>query len=219
VLFLVDYENVSKAGMKGSSFLDERDQIVIFYSEARKNAERRILEDITSSGCVFEVCKLCRTGKNALDFYIASRLGEMIGNGYEGISVIVSSDNGFLAVCDYWMKKALRKRKVFLAPTIEDGIVCGSENDARTKELKRLRENLSIGSYYSAYEERMRIKGILNRLFEGTAFAAMTADIQNLIEDRKKPPKVIYLNSLKMFGRKNGLEIYHRIRTCEELRA
>ena len=163
MLFLVDYENVSKAGMKGSSFLDERDQIVIFYSEARKNAERRILEDITSSGCVFEVCKLCRTGKNALDFYIASRLGEMIGNGYEGISVIVSSDNGFLAVCDYWMKKALRKRKVFLAPTIEDGIVCGSENDARTKELKRLRENLSIGSYYSAYEERMRIKGILNR--------------------------------------------------------
>ena len=93
MLFLVDYENVSKAGMKGSSFLDERDQIVIFYSEARKNAERRILEDITSSGCVFEVCKLCRTGKNALDFYIASRLGEMIGNGYEGISVIVSSDN------------------------------------------------------------------------------------------------------------------------------
>lgn len=42
-----------------------------------------MLEDITSSGCVFEVCKLYQTGKNAIDFYIASRHGELDENDYE----------------------------------------------------------------------------------------------------------------------------------------
>ena len=164
MLFLVDYENVSKAGMKGSSFLDERDQIVIFYSEARKNAERRILEDITSSGCVFEVCKLCRTGKNALDFYIVSRLGELIGGGFSGISVIVSNDKGFQAVRDYWGKRAGKKMNVFLSSCIEDGIVTGNENNERTRKLKQQRECVSIGGYHCSYTEKLRIKTILQNL-------------------------------------------------------
>lgn len=219
MLFLVDYENVSKAGMRGCDYLEQQDHMIIFYSEARKNAERRILEDIESSGCAFEICKLCKTGKNALDFYIASRLGELIGNGYEGISVIVSNDGGFQAVRDYWMKKAVHKRRVFLSACIEDGIVCGNEDNERTKELKRLRENLAIGSFYSGYEERMRIKEVLKKLFEGTQYESVTDEIQDLVEGRGKTPKIIYLNSLKLFGRKNGLEIYHKIKACEELQA
>ena len=94
MLFLIDYENVGRAGMRGSEFLNPQDHVIVFYSEVQKNAERRSLENIVSSGCVFEICKLYRTGKNALDFYIVSRLGQLIGGGYEGISVIVSQDCG-----------------------------------------------------------------------------------------------------------------------------
>ena len=79
MLFLIDYENVGRAGMRGCEYLDVQDHVVLFYSEGKKNAERRSLDQITSSGCVFEICKLYRMGKNALDFYIASKLGEMIG--------------------------------------------------------------------------------------------------------------------------------------------
>ena len=146
-----------------------------------------------------------------------SRLGELIGSGYDGISIIVSNDHGFQAVRDYWEKRADCKRMVYLSASIEDGIVSGNENNDRTKELRRLRESLGIEGYYSAYTERMRIRTVLEKLFAGTAYETMTDEIQNLIEGSGKTSKVIYLNSLHLFGRKNGLEIYHKIKACEEL--
>ena len=217
MLFLIDYENVGNAGMKGYGYLDMQDHVVVFYSEAKKNMERRILEEITSSKCIFETCKLCRTGKNALDFYITSRLGELIGGGYEGVAVIVSNDNGFQAVRDYWGSRTPKKRRVLLSPCLEDGIISGNENNERTKELRKMRESLAIGKYYAAYRERMRMRDVLQKLFEGTQYEDRTEEIQNLVEDREKTSKVTYLSSLHLFGRKNGLEIYNKIKSCEEL--
>lgn len=218
MLFLIDYENVGNVGMKGHEYLDEGDYVVLFYSEAKKNMERRVLENITASGCRFEVYKLCKTGKNALDFYIASRLGELVGGGYEGTSVIVSNDAGFQAVRDYWWSRAPHRRRVLLSPCLEAGIVSGNENNQRTRELRQKRESLSIGKYYEAYWERMRIKAVLKKLFEGTPYEGMTEKIQNILEKKGNTAKITYLTSLHLFGREDGLEIYHKIKSCRELR-
>ena len=217
MLFLVDYENVGKDGLRGCEYLDGQDHMIVFYSDNRKNAERRSLDHISTSGCRFEVCKLCKTGKNALDFYIASRLGELIGGGYEGRSVIVSNDSGFGAVRDYWAKRSARRRMICLAANIEDGIVGGNEDNERTKYLRRQREMLSIGGYYSAYAEKMRIRAVLEKLFAGTEYEARMEEIQNLIEGKEKTSKIIYLSSLHLFGRKQGLEIYNKMKACDEL--
>lgn len=217
MLFLIDYENVGNAGMKGCEYLDGQDHIIIFYSEARKSMEQGLLESIAASGCVFEVCKLCKIGKNALDFYIASRLGELVGKGYEGGIAVVSNDNGFHAIRDYWEKRAVHRRKILVSPCIEDAIVCGSEKNERTDTLRRLKEKVSIGGYYSAYMEKKRVRKVLDSLFAGTEYEDRIAEIQEMIEGREKNAKIIYLNSLRMFGRKSGLEIYHRIRTSDEL--
>jgi len=217
MLFLVDYENVGNAGMKGCDYLDTQDQVIVFYSEAKKYMEQRILENITASGCVFDICKLCKSGKNALDFYISSRLGELIGSGYKGVAVVVSNDGGFQAVRDYWEKKAVHKRKILLSSCIEDGIVSGNENNERTKELRYLREKTAIGDYYSAYAERMRIKQVLQNLFAETEYENRIDEIQNMIEGKEQNAKVIYLNSLHLFGRKDGLEIYNKIKASDEL--
>lgn len=211
MLFLIDFENVGNAGMKGCDYLDARDHVIVFYSEARKHMEQRILDEITSSGCVFDICKLCKAGKNALDFYIASRLGELIGEGYEGAIVIVSNDSGFQAVREYWEKKALYKRKILITSCIEDGIVSGNENDERAKMLRHLREKISIGGYHFAYTEKMRVKSVLEKLFKGTEYEGRIEEIQNMIAG--KSPKLIYLSSLHMFGKKSGLEIYNRIKS------
>lgn len=217
MLFLVDYENVGNTGMRGYHYLDTTDHIVVFYSEAKKHMERRTLDDITGSGCIFEICKLIKSGKNALDFYIVCRLGELFGEGYDGIAVIVSNDNGFQAVRDYWEKRSERKRRVVLASCVEDGIVSGGENNERTKELRRLRENLAIGGYYSAYTERVRISAVLKKLFEGTEYAEMTEEIHALLEGKKKTSRAIYLGCLHSFGRTKGLAIYNRVKECKEL--
>ena len=49
--------------------------------------------------------------------------------------------------------------------------------------------------------------------------AGMSSKIEQLIDEimllveGKKEHKVLYLNSLKHFGRKNGLEIYNRVKS------
>ena len=217
MLFLIDYENVGNAGMKGSDYLNAQDHVIVFYSEARTHMEQRALENITASGCIFEICKLCKTGKNALDFYIASRLGELVSEGYEGIAVVVSNDSGFQAVRDYWEQRAIHKRRIVLSACIEDGIASGNEDNERTVELRRLREKLAIGSYYSNYAERMRTKAVLSKLFEGTPYENRIEEIQNMLEGKEKNSKVIYLSSLRSFGRKGGLEIYHKIKASDVL--
>lgn len=217
MLFLIDYENVGNAGMKGCNSLNAQDHVIVFYSEARKHMERWALESITASGCAFEICKLYKTGKNALDFYIVSRLGELLGEGYEGIASVISNDNGFQAVRDYWEKRADHKRKIILAACIEDGIVSGNENNERTQQLRRLWEKVAIGGYYSSYLEKERIHAALRKMFEGTQYENKIEEIQNMLEGKEKNSKVIYLSSLHLFGRKGGLEIYNKIKMSDEL--
>ncbi|MBD5491352.1 MAG: hypothetical protein HDR16_04340 [Lachnospiraceae bacterium] len=217
MLFLIDYENVGNAGMKGCHYLNASDHIIIFYSETRKNMERRFLEDITNSECAFEICKLCKNGKNALDFYIASKLGEMFGVGYDGAAVIVSRDTGFEAVRDYWEKRAVHKRRILLSNCVEDGIVSSNENSDRIRELRKLRENLTIGGFFADYTEKMRIKAVIKSLFEGTEYEGMTEKIQKLMEEKEKTPKILYLNCLHFFGKDSGLAIYNKMKACEKL--
>ena len=217
MLFLVDYENVGNAGMKGCHYLNTSDYIIIFYSETRKNMERRFLEDIANSGCTFETCKLCKIGKNALDFYITSKLGEIFGGGFEETSVIVSRDAGFQAVRDYWDKRSIHRRRVLLASCVEDGIVSSNENSERTRELKQLRENLTIVGFFADYTEKLRIREVIKNLFEGTEYEEMTEEIQKIMEEKEKTPKNIYLNCLHFFGKDNGLAIYNKMKACEKL--
>lgn len=217
MLFLIDYENVGNIGMKGCDYLGAEDRLIVFYSEAKKHMEKRTLENITASGCIFEICKLCKTGKNALDFYIASKLGEVFGEGYDGIAVVISNDNGFQAVRDYWEKRATHKRRIILSSCIEDGIVSGNENSERMRHLRELREKLSISGYYSAYAERKRLKSVLQELFEGTRYEKEIEKIQTMLEGKEKNSKVVYLSSLHLFGKKEGLEIYHKIKESNRL--
>ena len=212
MLFLVDYENVGNAGMKGSSYLNAKDHIIVFYSETKKNMERRTLEIITASECIFEICKLCKTGKNALDFYIASRIGEVYGQGFEGTIAIVSNDKGFRAVQDYWRSCVPVPRKIILRPDIEQSIVSANENSERRMTIQKKLKEINLETEYRKYEEKIRMRRELESTFEGTGHEQLIDEIMLLVEG-KKEHKVLYLNSLKHFGRKNGLEIYNKVKS------
>ena len=58
---------------------------------------------------------------------------------------------------------------------------------------------------------------MLEELFAGTEYEPMLQEIQNLIEGKEKAARMIYLNSLHLSGRKNGLAIYQKLKTCGEL--
>lgn len=209
--FLIDFENVRSNGLRGADFLEPNDYVTLFFSSAAHSCEKRYLEEIEQSGCAFDTCKLVKTGKNGLDFYIATRVGEFYGNGHNDRVAIISKDQGFHAVRDYWDVRLPSNKKMILSPSIERSLIASNDNSERVKRLKNKLNGVDIDIFRAKYEERKRLQEVLKQIFEATVFADKLGEIQELLEtgDNKK---IIYLSSLHRFGRKQGLEIYDRLK-------
>lgn len=216
--FLIDYENVRNLGMRGTEFLLPSDCVIIFYSDASPVIEQRHLNNIQLAGCGFETCKLLKKRKNGLDFYIASKAGALFGAERCQNLVIVSQDGGFQAVRDYWQERSGTKHRVALSESIEHGIIAVNENSNRANLIRSYRKTVDIGQFSAAYQEKQRIQQVLLTAFEGTEFSDRLQDIQDILRDGASP-KVIYLDSLRRFGRKGGQEIYRILKNCKGLQS
>ena len=135
--FMVDLENTGSRGLQGVEYLESDDRITIFYSQSCLKIERGKLQQIAEAGSKLSICRLQNVGKNALDFYIASRIGEVYGKGYEGLTAIVSNDKGFKAIQDYWQNCALLQRRIILKPDIEQSILSSNENSDRRRTIQK----------------------------------------------------------------------------------
>jgi len=83
-----------------------------------KNIVAYRMMDIKQSGCTFEICKLKNVRKNALDFYIASRVAEILTIDANAKIAIISSDKGYISVLDYWQPKLVMHNQMLLAKSI-----------------------------------------------------------------------------------------------------
>jgi len=118
MFFLIDYENVNYAGLEGTELLNKNDTVIIFFSNVCKNIVAYRMMDIKQSGCTFEICKLKNVRKNALDFYIASRVAEILTIDANAKIAIISSDKGYISVLDYWQPKLVMHNQMLLAKSI-----------------------------------------------------------------------------------------------------
>lgn len=209
--FLIDYENVNSAGLAGSHELLPGDHLLLFYSQVTPNCEQGYLDAIEKSGCELEICKLVKKGKNALDFYIATRLGELYGSGCSEQAAIISKDNGFQALRDYWNKRLGTGHKLVLAASVEKAIALSAENSDRATRIRKGLTSTKIELFYAGYQERCKLRTRLEQLFHDTPYSEKIIDIQDLLE-KNTGRKIIYLDSLKRFGKRNGLEIYRKLK-------
>lgn len=110
--YLVDFENVGVGGMDGVEKLSDRDRVVIFYGKqaAAVPFERHI--EIASSRAEVRYIKVDKTGKNFLDFQLSSYCGYLIGSTSENEFIIVSRDNGFGSMEDFWHGKEMSGKKI-----------------------------------------------------------------------------------------------------------
>lgn len=210
--FLVDLENVHSEGLRGAEFLKKSDSLTLFFSEAAHVCESRYLKEIVDSGCSFDTCKLARTGKNGLDFYIATRVGEFYGAGIKTTQVaIISKDQGYRAVRDYWNARVPSLKRVILAPSIEKSFISSNINSNRVKAIRKLTSNVDLDLFQARYEERMRIRKELENVFSESPFIDRVGEIQELL-GKMDDKREIYRDSLHRFGKQNGLLIYNRLR-------
>ncbi len=73
---------------------------------------------------------------------------------------------------------------------------------------------LDLMSEFAKYEERKSIVDRISKLFSGTDYENLISQIVDMVILSDKP-KVLYLNSLRTFGRNTGMEVYRKIKNCE----
>ncbi len=212
VYFLIDLENVHNPGMAGAEYLEPQDTLLFFYSESSKYLEHRYLLDVERSGCALEIYCLKHMGKNALDFYIAVCVGEILTRDPQAHIAIISRDKGYTAVCEFAKMRSEGRCPVFQAHSIENAILQAERATPRTKSVQEQLTRENIESFYSLHKERNRIKRSLRTLFSGTEYEEKLGEILDVIAGEDRSPKVVYLDSLRRFGRKSGLEIYQKLK-------
>lgn len=212
--FLIDYENVNYAGLEGTEFLEKSDTVSFFYSGVSDKIVAYRMRDIERSGCSLEICKLKNIRKNALDFYIASKVGEIFSADRNAKVAIISADNGYKSVLDYWMPRLNDHNQLVRCKTLAKAINNIYGECTRKKLVEERMSVLDLQTEYTKYEERRRIVTGISELFLGTDYEELIIEIVDMViaSDR---PKVLYLNSLKSFGKKTGTEVYRKIKSGE----
>ena len=213
---LVDYENVfTTDGLKGAEYLNVKDTIIIFYSQCCEKIRAEYIDMIEKSQCEFKTYKLARTGKNALDFYIAAECGCLSANGEKQISII-SKDKGFSAIADFFrIKFEAEGVTVHVAPNIEKALssLNASEDAGRKKLIKEKSRTLNIDSEQARIKEHREFVNKIIKTFEGTEYEKKTNNILRFIEKQdEKTPRVLYTGSLHEFGREDGRAIYQMLK-------
>lgn len=99
--FLVDFENVKNNGLKDIEYLLTEDSVELFFSDATPTIAKGIFEHLKKFGYEIKICKLPNPRKNALDFYITSRTGELLGGGHQEPIAIISNDKDFKSLQEY----------------------------------------------------------------------------------------------------------------------
>ena len=111
-VYFIDYENVAKAGLKGIEELSKRDTVYIFYSAYSNSLTFHEHESLMNAKAEIVYFEVRTVGKNALDFQLSSFIGYIIGQNEDIICYIISKDNGFANVVNFWRTRGARLQLV-----------------------------------------------------------------------------------------------------------
>ena len=91
-VYLIDFENVTSAGISGVQKLTKEDKVYIFYTANAANMSFAAHLNLLSSPAEIIYYNVSSGGKNALDFQLSSFLGYLISQGKEKQFYIISND-------------------------------------------------------------------------------------------------------------------------------
>ena len=124
---------------------------------------------------------------------------------------IVSADKDYRSVLDYWTPRLSVPNQLVRCKTLAKAISHVNGEGARKTLVNERMKILDLQTEYGRYEERKRIVNEITVLFAGTDYEALISQIVDMVISTDKP-KILYLTSLKSFGKKDGTEVYRQIK-------
>lgn len=110
--YFIDFENTGEAGLPDVKGLTGSDWVVVFYGQTAKHISFDKFAAYCQCPATFQFYKIEKTGKNYLDFQLATFLGFKITFSAEDEWVIVSNDAGFDSVVDFWQAQGITIKRL-----------------------------------------------------------------------------------------------------------
>lgn len=123
-VYLIDFENVTSAGISGIQRLSKEDKVYIFYTVNASNMSFAAHMNLLSSPAEVIYYNVTSGGKNALDFQLASFLGFLISKGEDKDFYIISNDKGYDHVKNFWERSGIAEGvTIHSAPSINRSLI------------------------------------------------------------------------------------------------
>lgn len=123
-VYLIDFENVTSAGISGIQRLTKEDKVYIFYTVNASNMSFAAHMNLLSSPAEVIYYNVTSGGKNALDFQLASFLGYLISKGEDKDFYIISNDKGYDHVKNFWERSGIAEGvTIHSAPSINRSLM------------------------------------------------------------------------------------------------
>lgn len=186
--YLIDYENVKLAGLKGIENLTEDDVVYLFYSENANTLTFSMHRKINSCKAHFNLTEV-KTGKaNALDFQLVTYLGYLIAMSPKHAYYIVSQDKGFKSACTFWQDRGVNVSLVSdLAGRDESKV-----EDQLAKDVRALIDDRAVADKVTRiilkYKTKQGINNALVREFQSQdnkKASELYKAIKPLLKDKK----------------------------------
>lgn len=180
--YLIDYENVKVEGLNGVSGLSEKDAVCIFYSKNADTLTFDLAQRLQETAAQVSYQKVEVGTKNALDFQLASYLGYLIcrhERQRDGHFFVVTKDNGFNALVNYW-----RQRKADVQIVIDcTGRDNKTEKDALTEKARAVLSDEALVPMVVRMIQQYKTKqGINNALMKELKDAKKSGEIYQAIK-------------------------------------
>jgi len=215
-VFFIDFENVHSEGMTGVDHLTEADEVVIFYSSNADSITFDILHKLMFCKSKLSYYKIKRGGKNALDFQLSCYLGFRIKKDPEAEFYIISKDNGYDFIMDFW-----EQGYCGVAPVIRRfnniRTLLQWQEAQRKQKAQALKAAEKLAATPPPAVADTGVGAISNRPNEPEPAvfvpSAEQAEIAAELMSAAKKSHELYLNMVKRFGQKKGRELYSYYKT------
>jgi len=212
----------------GVDALSENDEVVIFYSVNADTISFELLHKLMFCKAKLSYYKIRRGGRNALDFQLSTYLGFLVSSRADTEFYIISKDNGFDFVIDFWESGCLDvKPSVKRFHNVKAAIAsvnAPARQAAQTAQQVAVQPVAAQPAPQPTVPQQVATQQVVPQIVEvrvelplmeaePIAEQSVEADVIEKMLSESESPHELYIKAVKKFGQKKGVEIYRDIKS------
>lgn len=176
--FLIDYENVQPKNL--SDLNGHSIKVLVFVGPNQRKVSIKVASELEPLGADSRCIQVSKSGKNALDFHIAFKLGELSKSEPNAVFHVISKDKGYDALLDHLRKQGFKVQRSKAIPQVP--IPKTATPKADPAKLEKIVQNL-ISRNASKPRKKTTLLNTIKSLFEKSL---KDSELTTLVEELER---------------------------------